>query len=307
VQLQSIKDYFKKFDCEEIVHFLPFNYHREKSDTDRFAVWLHTTGKQESSDVLFMEEDKLKTLATKLDWDTDFFKKQIWKIQVASWNNTRQNALLHLQEVERKLKRRGGQYIFIFAPALSINIIDVLGRNGWSVIESRGLLYRELNNISDISRYPVVPAGESDVMPLSRVAVEVVNPYDRFHSDDYFDKNSVDAFMKKWVENSILHKFAADTVLRPASGPDAFLSIDHRKDLYQFGIKDTQMVLSAVNRTAKGWFFRLISETAHIAREMSSDYISLTTQMNNIGAIKTCQRLNMKIAETQLVLRKVLQ
>jgi len=188
-----------------------------------------------------------------------------------------------------------------------MNIIDVLGRNGWSVIESRGLLYRELNNISDISRYPVVPAGESDVAPLAKVAVEVVNPYDRFHSDGYFDKNIIDSFMKKWVENSILHKFAADTVLRPESGPDAFLSIAHRKDLYQFGIKDTQMVLSAVNRAAKGWFFKLISETAHIAREAGSDYISLTTQINNSAAIKTCQRLNMKIADTQLVLRKVLQ
>lgn len=305
--VRSIKDSLREFDCEELVHFLPFKYHAGKSDLERFTIWRSVMCNQDSSDILFRKNGSLKTLATKLDWDTAFFKKQIWKFQIACWNDSRHSALQHLQDIEHELKLRGGQYIFVFAPTQCIDMLDVLGRNGWSVIEIRGLLYRTLDDISDLARYPVISAGESDVKPLARVAAEMTNPYDRFHSDTYFKRDSIDAFMKKWVENSILHQYQADKVLRPTSSPDAFLSINHRKNLYQFGIKDTQLVLSAVSPKMKGWFGKLISEAAHISRKKGAEYLSITTQMNNTGAIKTCQRLNMKIADTQLVLRKILK
>lgn len=298
----------ESFEMDEVLDFLPYKYHTCQDSTRLYDAWIYENQVSSDTATIFIENKKLKTLFTKLDWDSSFFGKQIWKLQCAFWKNSvRHETLAHLCEIERDLIDNGAQYVFGFIPTSCIETVDVLGRNGWSVIEFRVLFYRDLHDINDLNRYPVIAASSEDIKPLAQVAAEIINPYDRFHADDYFDPKKVNVFMRTWVRNSILNNFAADAVLRPEEGPQAFLSINHRKHLYPLGIQDTQLVLSAVHPHMKGWFGRLISEAAHISKEIGAKYISLTTQINNMGAIATCQRLNMKIGSTTLVLRKILQ
>jgi dTDP-4-amino-4,6-dideoxy-D-galactose acyltransferase len=296
------------FKMDEVQDFLPYRYHSLEDSCKRYEAWLYENQIPPDSTTLYLKENRLRTLVTKLDWDSDFFGKQIWRLQAAYWKNSaRHEALAHLRTIEKDLAARGAQYVFGFIPTTCTETVDVLGRNGWSVVEARVLFYRDLHDLHDLRRYPVISATPEDIEPLAKIAAEVINPYDRFHADDYFDSQTVDLFMRTWVRNSILNNFAADTVLRPEKTPQAFLSISHRKQLYPYGIKDTQLVLSAVHPHMKGWFARLISEAAHISKEIGAKYISLTTQMNNMGAITTCQRLKMQISHTTLVLRKILQ
>lgn len=300
-------DFTSRFSPPELRPYLPYAYNTHIDDTVRLNLLRHELQALTTAPRVFCDERHGKTFLTRLAWDSDFFGANIWKLHVAAWGDDRTRALGHLRGVEQELQCQGAQYVFGFIPATCIAELDVLGRGGWSVVEVRGLFYRDLEKVDDVPRFPVVAATEDDVAPLGQVAAEVVNPFDRFHADDYFDPDTADRFMRTWVANSIRQHFAADTVLRPQQQPAAFLSIDHHRDLYRQGVKDTQLVLAAVHPRLKGWFYRLLCEALHAAKDAAADYVSLMTQLNNRAAVITCGRMHMQLAQTILVVRKVLQ
>lgn len=182
-------------------------------------------------------------------------------------------------------------YIFSEVPCEDTGVIAGVTGAGWHLIETRITCYRDdLQDFSYSNRSPVRSAVERDIKELRMAAIEAVNHYDRFHADAFFSKKESDEFLATFIENSV--KGFADEVIVPADGPaNAFLTgnylasppaLSHRK----MG----KMVLSAVTKSRRGWYVKLIAELSYKFKEKGLDTVLMTTQATNRAVLKVWHR-----------------
>jgi dTDP-4-amino-4,6-dideoxy-D-galactose acyltransferase len=291
---------------EEVGNFLPYGYMRWLSAAQRLAAWKASLDCSRRGLQLHLRVDRHLALARELSWDTAFFGRPIWKLELLRCDRSDPRALELISLLETRAREAGATYCFGMVPVEEIDCLEVLGRAGWSVVESRALFYCELEDFTSAQRHEVQDAQSEDMEALSRVAVTARNPYDRFRAEPFFSEEEIDRLMRTWVENSVEGRFA-DAVLRPVAGPEAFVTISHRTPDWSLGIKVHHIVLGATLPSLRGWYGRLISEACFRAREAGAEVLSIGTQSANRAVVRTCEKLGLRFGGSELVLRKILR
>lgn len=236
----------------------------------------------------------------KLDWDTKYFEIETYKlINVLTKNDSNLSTAIEIF-VKECLPEKS--YCFIEIPSEDIKLIQSLGQNKFSLIETRLTYFNnDLGNFN-YPRYKVREANQLDIENLKNVASQMRNDYDRFHADSTFDKTIADNFLATYVENSILG-FCNYVMVPNEDGlpSDSFLTANYFNEVSKkLDYNISKMVLSAVSSsTNKGWYIKLISEmTYHLRDNINSKCIFLNTQSTNRAVFKTWEKLNYKLGFT---------
>jgi dTDP-4-amino-4,6-dideoxy-D-galactose acyltransferase len=245
-------------------------------------------------------------------WETDFFNCKSIKIRFIDFAHFRikdihkalEEFVLFLQkEYESKI------ILTMEVPADDKYIVQILNEFTFRMIETRlHYVNNQLENFKANS-FPVRRASQNDVINLKRVAKEMRNDFDRFHSDLTFNNEKADEYLSKYIENSI--NGFADLVIVPNQeniNSDSFLTANILKGEWEFlEYKISKMVLSAVSsKTNKGWYYKLVSEMTCMLKSLGAQSIFLNTQATNIAVVATWEKLGYRFGRVTHVLTKLI-
>jgi dTDP-4-amino-4,6-dideoxy-D-galactose acyltransferase len=287
----------------KLYFYSPFNFERsienEKLVNEVIESYKELIQKNHFKIINVKEVDYL-FIFQKLEWDSKYFGIETFKlINVLTKNDSHLSAAIEIF-VNEFLPTNS--YCFIEIPSEDIKLIQSLGHNKFSLIETRLTYYNnDLGNFN-FPRYKVREANSLDIENLKNVASQMRNDYDRFHADSTFDQTIADNFLATYVENSILG--FCDFVMVPNEEglpSDSFLTANYFLDVSKkLDYNISKMVLSAVSSsTNKGWYIKLISEmTYHLRDNINSQCIFLNTQSTNRAVFKTWEKLNYKLGFT---------
>jgi dTDP-4-amino-4,6-dideoxy-D-galactose acyltransferase len=240
-----------------------------------------------------------------LPWDTNYFAIKTIKLCYVLYAHHDVKLLTEAVKcfVLKLFKEK--LYCFIEVPSEDIYLLQALSNNGFRLIETRLTYYRGNLGTFKHERYPVRKANEKDTQNLMRVAREMRNDYDRFHTDPVFGQQIADEFLATYIEQSI--KGFADVVLIPDETgvpSDSFLTAKYLKnDWKKNGVNISKMVLSAVSsKTNKGWYKKLISEMTYLLRYEGAEFIFMNTQSTNRAVIHTWESLGYSLGCTTHIL-----
>ncbi len=241
----------------------------------------------------------------KLIWDTEYFSIPTVKLLTALYTHNDYNVLCNaVKELINIHLNQENIHCIAEIPSEDNLFTQALNENGFKLVESRLTYYLDLNNYS-WERYNVRSANFDDIPNLKRVAKEMKNEYDRFHSDKTYSTEKADEFLATYIEESI--KGFADYVMVPNEDgipSDAFLTAKYlAKEWDDIGDKISIMVLSAVSSdTCKGWYLKLISEMAYHLKGIGASYAFMHPATTNRAVIHTYEKLGCKYGKCVNVL-----
>lgn len=255
--------------------------------------------------------------ATHLKWDSRWFGKSIVRLDLvaptaAPFNRPYARLKGLLERLAGELRSRGHDYVFVNVPVNNLGLVKSLGEAGFALTETRVTYW--LENVGEFQikkRSPTRAAESRDVTHLGKIAAESDNPYDRFHADEYFDKDLVYRLMQEWVNASVNGGYA-DSVLVPdveGKDPAAVITALYHRDKWEMcGCKASQIMFmaAAANMHGRLWASRLLPEMTLHLRSMGAEIVYLTTQTPNRVVIRAVEQIGYRFGEAGLIFRKVL-
>jgi dTDP-4-amino-4,6-dideoxy-D-galactose acyltransferase len=238
------------------------------------------------------------------EWLSAFFGSSLVDIHYVEYADRKivSNAFLAFQE---EVLKPFGRYTVTFeVPSFDHELIQLLNSLRFGLIETR--LHYFNNDLENFTadRYEVRDATGDDIPILTKVAADMRNAYDRFHSDINFSDDLADEYISKYVENSI--NGFADIVLVPSgeSPAHSFLTANTMSNSWErLGYRVSKMVLSAVSaETNRGWYKKLISEMTYRLCEQGAQSIYMNTQSTNIAVFYTWEKLGYRLGRATHVL-----
>lgn len=233
-----------------------------------------------------------------LDWDTNYFGFPVFRVEmVLSEHATPEATHAALGIFGEKMRERKNAYFFLEIPADDTGLIQAVGNTRFMLVETR--LNYFLSNIQQYrnpERYAVRNATPADAPDLKSVAMRMRNPFDRVHADPAFSQTQSDAYLGKFVEESI--KGFADMVLVPVVGdlpPFGFLAGNLPVDV--LGHQVSKLVLAAIDSSVeKGWLYKLLSEVIYRIKDSGAGYLTTITQASNRPAIRTWEKAGFSLS-----------
>jgi dTDP-4-amino-4,6-dideoxy-D-galactose acyltransferase len=236
-------------------------------------------------------------LVKKLEWDSQYFSIPTMKLLNVLFAHNDYSVLKSaFSKFKEYILQKKNKYFICEIPSEDNLVIQALNEIGFKLVETRLTYYLDLNNFS-WDRYKVRSATTNDIDNLKRVAREMRNEYDRFHSDKIYTNEIADEFLATYIEASV--KGFADFTIVPDEfnvSPDAFVTAKYLKNEWELiGENISIMVLSAVSaKTCKGWYIKLISEMAYHLKEIGVSYAFMHPATTNRTVIHTYERLGCK-------------
>lgn len=239
----------------------------------------------------FVTESGVDLCYQLLTWDTEFFGTPIYRLDFSSWSHQAPKAAL--VEAYQGLRCCLGRlheayYLFAEVPSEDLEVIQALTTDAWRLVETRLTYFSD--DIQSVGSHQAVKrvrtATEADIPDLRQCAIESVNPFDRFHADDFFSPEQADRFMGAFIENSV--KGFADEVIVPASGvANAFLTGNYLQSPQALSGRNIgKMVLSAVSPQRRGWYVRLIAALTARFQAHGCDTVFMATQATNRAVLR---------------------
>ena len=304
-----MKETIKKmmmFRYNELVHYIPTSFFRKELKKS-FEYFIEKDLLSSSNNLKYYEvnidNNEYIFVYENLKWDSDFFKMPTLKLNYVLFSN---NNYYKLVNAVKRFKQDiiKSNYIFIEIPSEDILLIQALNENKFRLVETRLTYYLDLNKFNN-DRYPVREATFNDIQNIRKVSSEMVNPYDRFHADQNYDKDIADKFLGVFAEESI--KGFADYVMLPNEKglpSDSFLTAKYYKNWWdEIGVNVSKMVLSAVSsKTNKGWYIKLISEMAYHLKSIGADYSLMHPASTNKAVIHSYEKLGCKLGKVTHIL-----
>jgi len=247
-------------------------------------------------------------IAKNLDWDSQYFGVRTSQLLAVLYDH---GDYIKLREAvalfARSFFANNGCHCFAEIPSEDTLLIKALNAGGFRLIETRVTYY--MNKLADFraERHGVRQATVADTNNLKRVAREMRNPFDRFHSDEVYNSRQADEFLATYIEESL--KGFADFVMVPDEEgvrPDAFLTANYFKKYWEgIGRKVSKMVLSAVSsETCKGWYRKLISEMTFHLREVGAETIFMHPAITNRAVIHVLEGLGYRFGRATHILSR---
>lgn len=239
-----------------------------------------------------------------LKWDTEYFKIPTYKLQLVYFDNDDYFSLKQACKEFIRIFFDKKKYCFSEIPSEDIKVIQALNEVGFKLVENRLTYYLDLTKHT-FERFETRSANIKDTENLKRVAREMRNPYDRFHSDHVYNPEIADEFLATYIEES-LKGFADYTIVPHGNNvkPDAFVTAKYLIDQWPLiDEKISLMVLSAVSsQTCKGWYIKLISEMAYHLKTIGANYAFMHPATTNRAVIHSYEKLGCKYGKCVHVL-----
>ena len=238
-----------------------------------------------------------------LAWDSKFFEMPTYKLKFVIFDSENYTNLLKaISAFKDEVVKEN--YIFIEIPSEDVYLMQALNESLFRLVETRMTYYLDLKNYNN-KRYNVREAIIGDIPNLKKVSSKMVNPYDRFHADVFYNKKVADNFLGVFAEESV--RGFADYVLVPDEDglpSDSFLTVRYNKEWWgEINIKVSKMVLSAVSSTTnKGWYIKLISEMALHLKELGVDFVMMHPASTNKAVIHSYEKLGCKLGKVTHIL-----
>ena len=295
----------ENYNIKKIRFYSPFNFLREYTDEELINETIinpiEVEYKNKNINVIDIKIENYNHLFIykKLDWDTNYFNFNNYRIELILYNHKNINILRKaINQFLNKISIFKNAYFFINIPSEDIMLLQALSTTPFVFIETRLNYY--LDNISAYTyeRYPVKKATIHDIPHLKKVAKKSRNPFDRVHADPAFTDENADEYLGTFAEESV--KGFADFVLIPDipdKNPFGFLACNNPVQI--FDKKIAKLVLAAVDNTIeKGWLFKLLSEGIYKLKETNCDILTTITQSANRPAIYVWEKAGFKLAFT---------
>lgn len=256
---------------------------------------------------IIVNNEKFWFLIEYLKWDSEYFDIPTYKLNTVLFeSNNHAKLSTAICIFNDQFFADEEKYCFIEIPCEDIRLIQALGSAGYKLIETRMTYYLNLKNFK-YQRFEVREATRNDITNLRRIAMEMRNPYDRFHADPVFNQEKADEFLATFIEESI--KGFADYIIVPnAQGtpPDAFITAKYLKDEWSLlGVNVAKMVLSAVSsQTCRGWYRKLVSEMAHHLKEIGAEFAFMHPASTNRAVIHTYESLGCELGQVSHIFSK---
>ncbi len=271
---------------------------------------------EEDDDLRFVyrsaDDGDLAVFARRLPWDSEFFGYSIAHLDgvfplSAPWYRPDADYTDALRHLVDRSKAKDVRYLFASVDPKDLATLRALGSLGFSLIETRVFYHRSLSDYSYPERYAVRAATSADIDRLGRAALEMVNPFDRFHADPFIDRDAADRLMQQWVHASIADGFADITIVPDVDQPAAFCTVKYHKNRWdRWGLNLAQPVLSAVGPEFKGWYRKIISEIGYHLQDVGAEHSYLVTQITNGAVIWVWESLGYRFGKGEHVMRIVL-
>jgi dTDP-4-amino-4,6-dideoxy-D-galactose acyltransferase len=236
----------------------------------------------------------------KLNWDSDFFKAPILKIDYLPDNCSKEELMAAIPALGEK------SMIFTEVPTQATQAIQVLCSAGFSMVETRLTYYHTLQNIplqKNHSRF----ANLDDLAFLQNTASGAVNEFDRYHTDPFFSVKQASEYLETYISNC-LNGFS-ETIFVPdlETPPASFVALSRVKNPE---LKTDQLLyripLTACLPENRGWHFHLCLSALHYAAEKGAFALVMTTQAANGAVIHNCEKLGFKLGSTFHIFSKVI-
>ncbi len=296
---------------ETLYHYSPYSFF-PKSDKNKIFdssiknTFLREIANHEFQTHEFVVEDKYYIFLVKyLKWDTMYFEMPTYKLIAILYENNDYKCLkLAVKLFIDNFFKQKGTYCYTEIPSEDIWTIQALNENGFKLVETRLTYYLDLLHFSN-ERYLTRQGRTEDMENLKRVAMEMRNIYDRFHSDNVYNIQKADEFLATYIEESL--KGFSDYVIVPNEQgvpPDAFVTANYLISEWDLiGEKVSKMVLSAVSSdTCKGWYIKLISEMAYHLKDIGANYAFMHPATTNRAVIHSYEKLGCKYGKCVHVL-----
>lgn len=286
---------------KELVHYNPIFFFKEENNSYDFFVKNRILGFKEDGSILFEVEfdgENFIFIYRHLPWDSNFFELETFRLDFVLYSS--KDVKLITKAVSEFLHTVvGDSYLFTDIPCEDILLIQALNLSGCRLVETRMTYYLNLHSF-DYERFSVRAARIDDIPNLKKTAVEMVNPFDRFHADVMIPDDKADLFLGEFAEASI--RGFADVVLVPDVADlssDSFVTGKYLMDMWEnVGINFSKMVLSAVSSTTnKGWYLKLIVEMAFLFKSKGAKFAIMHPASTNGAVIHTYEKLGCKLGK----------
>ncbi len=243
-------------------------------------------------------------IVKKLGWDSEFFKRPMYRILAILSNIEDYSSLesaIKLFSIDFINHAGDRAYCSIELPSEANFLIQALTANKFRLVETR--LHHYLKDIKNFThnRFHVRNATIDDLEMVEKVSAQTRNKYDRFHSDVMFDNEIADQYLGRFAKETV--KGFADMVLIPDEAgvmSNALFAVNLLKEEWpKLGTNISQLVLAASDPlTNRGWYEKLLSEICYILKENNVDYLITNTQATSKSAIHVNEKLGFKYSHT---------
>jgi len=300
----------------EHLPWTPFDYVpgiSRQGDRELTAADLTGTKPAENDFRLLGESDdghEIVLLAERLPWDSEFFG--VARINgVFPWKPplSRPGFDYHraFRKLLKRLRRADIRYVTAQVDPRDLSLLRAVGEAGFSLIETRYFHCGPVLEPVLGERLPVRRATEEDIPSLARTASQMINPYDRFHSDPFIDPDDAARLMERWVEESVAGRMADVTIVPDVPEPAAFVTYRYHQDKWaRWKLNVVQGILSAVSPEFVGWLGWLAPEVNYHLHRMGAQFACGSTQVTNNSIIWLAQDGGSRFGKCQHVFRIVL-
>lgn len=238
-------------------------------------------------------------LVQKLIWDTDHFGFANYKIQNVLYDHSSYTLLSKaVDSFIREFCTEANAYYYLDLPHEAVLIIQAFTANGFRMVENRmNLYYDKVQEYCADERYSIRKAsGTDDAELLQKVAMEMRNPYDRFHADALVEEYVADKYIGQFAYNSVMG--FADFVLvpdLPDIPPFGFLTSNKPEKVGPYHVSALGLAAIDNRNNERGWLYKLQSEMMYLLKENDVDYLTTITQTSNAPAFKTWEKFGFKL------------
>lgn len=280
----------------------PFRCFRKEIDRQRVEV-VEPRIRELFGSASFFYENSVMILFRKLEWDSAFFQRSIYKLDFVlfpaaitlSKLSDACNIFAHSLPDEKTQTE-----IWTELPSEDILLIQALNMAGFRLVETRmRYFYTNLQQF-DGPRAKVRPAVPADVPELRRIAASARNPYDRFHADVYSSDEEGDRFLAQYAEASV-NGYCDETLVPDLETVDAFMAANY-PELEVMGVRYAHPIVAAVGLQNRGWYAKLLSECLHRGKSKGAEFALMVTQSTNGAVIHTLEKLGAKFGSSAHIL-----
>tara|TARA_B110000967_G_scaffold127845_1_gene130621 strand:+ start:2658 stop:3590 length:933 start_codon:yes stop_codon:yes gene_type:complete len=289
-----------------LLHYAPTSFFRKQADHSfEFFVKKEILSEKDQNKFFIksIDNELYHFFYEYLAWDSKFFEMPTYKLKFVIFDSENYTNLLKaISAFKDEVVKEN--YIFTEIPSEDVYLMQALNESLFRLVETRMTYYLDLKNYNN-KRYNVREAIIGDIPNLKKVSSKMVNPYDRFHADVFYNKKVADNFLGVFAEESV--RGFADYVLVPDEDglpSDSFLTVRYNKEWWgEINIKVSKMVLSAVSSTTnKGWYIKLISEMALHLKELGVDFVMMHPASTNKAVIHSYEKLGCKLGKVTHIL-----
>lgn len=286
-----------------LINYSPYRFIKELSNeyliTNTVIEPLLNELKDENVKVIEIYESQFVHffIVKKLPWDSAYFDFENYKIVNVLYDHDDINILIKvIKSFKNDYCNVAKAYYFIDIPSEETLLQQAFTGNSFRLIESRLNYYFDgVKDYKGSDRFKTRLAHENDAEYLKKVAMKMRNNFDRVHADACIDSIVADSYIGQFAFNSVMG--FADFVLVPdidKNPPIGFLALNKPSNVDKF--KVSKLVLAAIdNSTAKGWLYKLLSESIYLLQDFKVDYLTTITQTSNAPAFKTWEKFGFKL------------